>query len=202
MRKFFVLLFILTSFSIWATRAEANVYDVDLNAPGLLSTSPWNGPCYCYSTQTTSAIFAFQPGDTVNFGYLDLHSFQVGITPDGPLNQPNYYLIGSAQVSYYPLSDPIPSPISINTFYSVVSCAQTDTSCNTAAQNSDVLLDLTYIIPPGASSIQIAWAGPYSYTPPVPEPSTWAMLLLGFAGIGFMAYLSKNKLALNAALQV
>jgi PEP-CTERM motif len=33
----------------------------------------------------------------------------------------------------------------------------------------------------------------------VPEPSTWAMLLLGFAGIGFMAYRRKNKTALMAA---
>jgi hypothetical protein len=33
----------------------------------------------------------------------------------------------------------------------------------------------------------------------VPEPSTWAMLLLGFAGIGFMAYRRKSKPALVAA---
>jgi hypothetical protein len=33
----------------------------------------------------------------------------------------------------------------------------------------------------------------------VPEPSTWAMMLLGFAGIGFMTYRSKNKAALQAA---
>jgi hypothetical protein len=33
----------------------------------------------------------------------------------------------------------------------------------------------------------------------VPEPSTWAMLLLGFAGIGFMAYRRKAKPALMAA---
>jgi outer membrane lipase/esterase len=33
----------------------------------------------------------------------------------------------------------------------------------------------------------------------VPEPSTWVMMILGFAGIGCMAYRSKNKLALNAA---
>ena len=31
-----------------------------------------------------------------------------------------------------------------------------------------------------------------STTPAVPEPSTWAMLLLGFAGIGFMAYRRKR----------
>ena len=32
----------------------------------------------------------------------------------------------------------------------------------------------------------------------VPEPSTWAMMILGFAGLGFMAYRRKNKLALMA----
>jgi hypothetical protein len=34
---------------------------------------------------------------------------------------------------------------------------------------------------------------------PVPEPSTWAMMILGFCGLGFMAYRRKDKLALNAA---
>jgi hypothetical protein len=36
-------------------------------------------------------------------------------------------------------------------------------------------------------------------TPAVPEPSTWAMLLIGFAGIGFMTYRRKAKSALLAA---
>jgi hypothetical protein len=34
---------------------------------------------------------------------------------------------------------------------------------------------------------------------PVPEPSTWAMMLLGFAGVGFMAYRRKSKPASVAA---
>jgi hypothetical protein len=33
----------------------------------------------------------------------------------------------------------------------------------------------------------------------VPEPATWAMMILGFAGIGFMAYRRKSKPALMAA---
>jgi hypothetical protein len=33
----------------------------------------------------------------------------------------------------------------------------------------------------------------------VPEPSTWAMMLLGFAGVGFMAYRRKSKPASMAA---
>jgi hypothetical protein len=38
-----------------------------------------------------------------------------------------------------------------------------------------------------------------NFSPAVPEPSTWAMLLLGFAGVGFMAYRRKTKAALMAA---
>jgi hypothetical protein len=33
----------------------------------------------------------------------------------------------------------------------------------------------------------------------VPEPSTWAMMILGFAGIGFMAYRRKSRPTLMAA---
>jgi hypothetical protein len=39
-------------------------------------------------------------------------------------------------------------------------------------------------------------------TAAVPEPSTWALMILGFMGIGFMAYRRKNnhnKMSLNAA---
>jgi hypothetical protein len=29
--------------------------------------------------------------------------------------------------------------------------------------------------------------------PAVPEPSTWAMMILGFLGVGFMAYRRRNR---------
>jgi hypothetical protein len=32
-----------------------------------------------------------------------------------------------------------------------------------------------------------------AYVAAVPEPSTWAMMILGFMGVGFMAYRRKNK---------
>jgi hypothetical protein len=35
-------------------------------------------------------------------------------------------------------------------------------------------------------------------TAAVPEPSTWAMMIPGFAGVGFMAYRRKAKPALMA----
>jgi hypothetical protein len=54
----------------------------------------------------------------------------------------------------------------------------------------------------------ISWTNPvfenwYGFTvgveSAVPEPSTWAMMILGFFGVGFMAYRRKNRMALNAA---
>jgi hypothetical protein len=33
----------------------------------------------------------------------------------------------------------------------------------------------------------------------VPEPSTWAMMLLGFAGVGFLAYRRRNQISSHAA---
>jgi hypothetical protein len=36
-------------------------------------------------------------------------------------------------------------------------------------------------------------------TSAVPEPSTWAMMILGFAGLGFMAYRRNAKPALSMA---
>ena len=39
-----------------------------------------------------------------------------------------------------------------------------------------------------------------AFSPAVPEPSAWVMMILGFAGIGFLAYRGKNKPALMAGL--
>ena len=47
--------------------------------------------------------------------------------------------------------------------------------------------------------VEPAYGHDHDMTHGVPEPSTWAMMLLGFAGIGFMAYRRKSKRALTAA---
>ena len=44
----------------------------------------------------------------------------------------------------------------------------------------------------------LVYAGDAVPTAAVPEPSTWAMMLLGFVGLGFMAYRRKSKPALMA----
>jgi hypothetical protein len=56
----------------------------------------------------------------------------------------------------------------------------------------------------------LSWTNPvfedwYGFNPgfqsvaAVPEPATWAMMILGFCGVGFMAYRRKSKPALMAA---
>jgi hypothetical protein len=51
--------------------------------------------------------------------------------------------------------------------------------------------DLVDINQPGT------WTTPHIAA--VPEPSTWAMMILGFAGVGFMAYRRKNQPSFRAA---
>lgn len=41
--------------------------------------------------------------------------------------------------------------------------------------------------------------GTFSAVAAVPEPSTWAMMILGFAGVGFVAYRRRNQSAALAA---
>jgi hypothetical protein len=56
---------------------------------------------------------------------------------------------------------------------------------------------VTLSVPTG---VDIISAGGATYAPgTVPEPSTWAMMILGFAGVGLMAYRRKAKPALMAA---
>ncbi|KRR01971.1 hypothetical protein CQ12_14960 [Bradyrhizobium jicamae] len=50
------------------------------------------------------------------------------------------------------------------------------------------------------STLKILADFTFETAPPVPEPSTWAMMILGFGGVGFMAYRRKRSgSALTAA---
>jgi hypothetical protein len=47
---------------------------------------------------------------------------------------------------------------------------------------------------PGITSTLNIYA---DFTAPIPEASTWAMMILGFAGVGFMAYRRRNQVSLR-----
>jgi len=67
-----------------------------------------------------------------------------------------------------------------------------------AGQVSDVDNQLSAITL-NSTSTALATNFDGTFTTGVPEPSTWAMMLLGFAGIGFMAYRRNSKPKLSAA---
>lgn len=52
---------------------------------------------------------------------------------------------------------------------------------------------ISFANPDDALRYQLAFAPGVGNTPAVPEPSTWAMMILGFAGIGFSAYRHRSS---------
>ncbi len=68
-----------------------------------------------------------------------------------------------------------------------------------AGAANPVSLDLYYVEANGSPAVLDLELPGARLAGPVPEPSTWAMLLMGFAGVGFMAYRRKSKPALRLA---
>jgi hypothetical protein len=89
----------------------------------------------------------------------------------------------------------LPASITAPFSYTVVTA---DNGCGAGCQNfvqlggpSGGLYDTFYNLFPNTLTETVASG--------VPEPSTWAMMLLGFAGVGFMACRRKSKPVLVAA---
>jgi hypothetical protein len=172
------------------TKSQAALYQIDLNdyTPiGFLA-----GPCYC-GLGPLYEFMPFQPGDVVDFGSVtissvfDSHSYGRNPRSSNP-RLSNFQ--GGIYISFLP-----------NYYYTGVPGTMG------APLGSSLTFDLTYVIPDYAAGIRIGWDGPGIYTPRselvagVPEPSTWAMMILGFAGVGFITYRRSRKstIALAAA---
>jgi hypothetical protein len=67
-------------------------------------------------------------------------------------------------------------------------------SCGSASGNASVFQS-GYT----TADTSTTWLATEGTVSAVPEPSTWAMMILGFAGLGFMTYRRKSKPALMAA---
>ena len=59
-----------------------------------------------------------------------------------------------------------------------------------------IMVNFAGLAPPNGAQFILDVTTGSATTPAVPEPSTWAMVILGFAGIGFMGYRRNSKLAL------
>jgi hypothetical protein len=59
--------------------------------------------------------------------------------------------------------------------------------------------DIYVVLGTTASGGESSGTVEFTLTAAVPEPSTWAMMILGFCGLGFLACRRKNQMALSAA---
>jgi hypothetical protein len=167
--------FALVQVIAWVSSADATVYRIDLTQPGGVpgtgGTQFMYPGCYCDGqTVFYSPVYLANPGDEFYFGTASIFSYLSGPTPDGGPNQEPVYVTGSVGVSYNAQILPY-----VSFGYDPIFDPGT----------RGVVLDFT--IPAGSHSIQIELSD-YAYTPPVPEPSTWAMMLIGFAAIGLAGY--------------
>jgi hypothetical protein len=169
--------------------ANASIVYMDISdQAGFTTYIPARGP-FDQTADRVSPVYSFPVGSTVDFGTAVITSGG----RDGRLG-PCQNCLGDGELfNVYFLTDGIggfsspPPPIPAET-------CPTNLTCPSKTVN------LLFTLGPTQNGIQLEFEG-YGLTiaPPVPELSTWAMMILGFAGIGFMAYRRKNKMAaLNA----
>jgi hypothetical protein len=206
MRKLIVVAALLLS---GAFQAKATTYDVNIFAPppagvtlgpsGQASTNACSATS-CAGGINTAYSFQVQPGDTINFGTLSLEAFIFG---DGRQEQFTEYLDENGQLQFgfgipialYPgslVTSFVYNPFLLLGNEPAAQCNSADPSCIPRLQSlagPPTNYNLTFTLPEGF--IELGWTDYYQYTPPteigaVPEPSTWAMLLIGFAGLGWL----------------
>lgn len=160
--------------------------------------------------------FYAQPGDTINFGSLVLSSFIFG---DGRQLQSTQYIDenGQLQWTYGTPTAVYSGSLAVSEIYRPFLqlnyswdgiCNSGVPSCFPFPQSrmTSRTVDLVFTLTTGF--IKLGWTSPATYIAPtsigpvlaeaVPEPSTWAMMFLGFAGIGYMTYRRRKTAALAA----
>ena len=125
-------------------------------------------------------------------------SSEVKASFDGRLTHDRLVRVTSAIV-FYPTAG-----ASLATFEYINSVGTTNTSADVAPHTSAP--DFFYSNPVAASDFDLYVTrengdvfSVLGIASAVPEPSTWAMMILGFCALGFMAYRTKSKPALAAA---
>jgi hypothetical protein len=220
MRIRYVLAAIVAALVCQAIPASATVYNVDIFSP--LPEGVTRGPSVLASTNACSATtcaggwntaysFYAQPGDTINFGSLVLNSFIFG---DGRQLQSTQYIDqnGQLQWTYGTPTAVYAGSLAVSEIYKpflqlnynwITFCNSGVPSClpSLYSRLTSYTVDLEFTLTTGF--IELGWTSPATYIPPtsigpvfaeaVPEPSTWAMLLIGFAGIGFAAYRKRRQ---------
>lgn len=160
---------------------RATTYDINLLDVGTTGYS-FFGSCHCGSGSIFNPLPA-TPGDVFDFGIVGFNSDVDGhaLLAAGP-NGYVYVNLGHALANFgTPWSDNQITPFDSVNFIAVLA------SPFPQFFHTEQLL---FTVPDGASSIQVAFTLTGNYIPPsvsaVPEPSTWAMLLIGLAATALL----------------
>ena len=177
----------------------------------LALAAPANAAVINVGVNPTSATGHFS-NDPVNGPFTDQIAFQL-------VGAPLWLTFASATNSFTQPSDIIAGftgqlfeqigaigggdDIAVNPSVAAIPCAQNPSGCTILA--GFALLDPGnyYLQLSGNAGITAGYGGDLTTAPlniaAVPEASTWAMMLLGFAGVGFMAYRKRNGASLRVA---
>jgi hypothetical protein len=170
-----------TSFTYLGTLTGADTLSLIASGSPCLQS----GPQYCTNAAGVVVVAGTSPvgGSSVNpsnsttFGSLLLTISGVGTEQLFPTNAANGLGSASPPTSLFLASTPL------STLFG-----------SFASQNDPTF---TFVV---SDTLRTDNVGSFSVSSAVPEPSTWTMFILGFAGIGFMAYRRKhNGPALRAA---
>ena len=152
-----------------ATMAPANssTYLIDASIGGTTSPAGQSIPGIYQTPQ-----YSVNPGDIVDLGSVTLLSYVFNCCASQPVA---IKVSGQLAVSYN-----FSTPLTGGEYCDSGNCPDT-------AETRRLL----FTVPEDVSLLWVTWTLPYEYVSPfaasAPEPSTWAMLLIGFAGIGFMS---------------
>ena len=171
MRVRIAIALLLVCISGWAAPASASTLLFDLEGPSLIAT---------WTADSSPTPFQSHPGESfiINVSYVS----------GAPGN-------GSTHVSFFTPVYASNGGIQVSSLFLSGSLLFTGSTQNPTFKTGSFDL-YTGVFYQGHHVLTITEERPIA--PAVPESSTWAMMILGFAAIGFMAYRRKSKGALMA----
>ena len=163
------------------------------------------GVTYAYDSGGGEAVDAYHPGEyrcvSGNCIAAGASSASLAITLANPVERVGGYLGGDfalPNVAFFDVNNVFLG--STNTFTPLLTVSETPAFFGFQTNENDI--KYIYINPHSGVTGTTLDNFTYEVVSPitaVPEPSTWAMMILGFAGLGFMAYRRKAKPALMVA---
>jgi hypothetical protein len=173
----------------------------------LALSAPASAAVISVGTNPSSATGHFS-NDPVDGAFTDQITFSL-------LGAPLYITFASATNSFTQESDIISNftgqlyeqigalggadDIAINAPVVAVPCQQNPTGCQILAGTALLDEGNYYLQLSGVAGTTAGYGGDLTSVAAVPEASTWAMMILGFAGVGFMAYRRRSG---NAAMRL